>query len=78
MHQFLGGASFVMMMKSADLGNLDHPSVTNVANFAMLGTIHLKRQVRARPVIVVEILADNSPQMPFVQDKDVVQAFSAY
>ena len=61
MRQGSGSLSLVMMMESADLRDLDHTSAINFLNFAMLGTIHLERQMRACAVIVVEIVADNSP-----------------
>ena len=49
-----------MMVKAADLGDLDHMSAINFVNVAMIGTIHLKREMRARAVIVVKIFADSS------------------
>ena len=47
-----GGLSFVVMVKPADVSDLDDLSAINFLNFTMLGTIHLKRQERARAVIV--------------------------
>ena len=66
-----------MMMESADLSDLDHTSAINLLNFAMLGAVHLEREMRARPVIVVEIGAHNSPEMSLIHHDDVVQALSA-
>jgi len=40
------------MVKPADVSDLDDLSAINFLNFTMLGTIHLKRQERARAVIV--------------------------
>ena len=64
------------MVEATNFGDLDHPSPTDFLDFAMLGAVHVEREMRARVVIVVEVLAHDSPQMPLIQDDDVIEALS--
>ena len=72
-----GGTPFVPMMEATNFGDFDHASPTDFLDFAMFGGIHLQREMRARVVIVVEVLAHHSPQMPLIQDDDVIEALSS-
>ena len=69
-----GSTPLVPMVEATNFGDLDHPSATDFLDFAMLGAVHCEREMRARVVIVVEVVADHSPQMPLIQDDDVIEA----
>ena len=69
-----GGAPLVPMVEATNFGDFDHASPTEVLDFAMLGAVHLKREMRAPVVIAVEGVAYHSPQMSLIQDDDVVEA----
>ena len=66
-----GGTPLVLMMEATNFGDLDHPSAIGFLDFAMLRAVHLEREMRARMLIVVEVIAQHSPQMPLIQDPAV-------
>ena len=64
------------MMKAADFRQLNPPSQFRPLNSSRLGGVALKRQMTARPVIVVEVLTEHAAQVLLVEHNDVIQALA--
>jgi glycosyltransferase involved in cell wall biosynthesis len=68
--------AFVTVMQPAELWDLNDPSDTR--DLPRKGTLLGEPQMRPRPVVISEIRSQGSPQMPGVQDHEMVQALSSY
>jgi hypothetical protein len=64
------------MMETANLWKGDYLAYFGGLDRPWHGTVLIQRKVSARPVIVVQIGSENSPQVPFVQDDEVIKALS--
>jgi hypothetical protein len=68
-----------MVMQAADLRNLNHlPAEAHFLDRSGLWRILLKRQVGAICMIIMEITPEDSPQMRFPENDDMVQAIATY
>ena len=67
-----------MVMQAADLRNLNHLPEAHLLDRSELWRILLKRQVGAMLMIIVKITSEDSPQMRFTENNDVVQAIATY
>ena len=62
-------------MQSADLRERDDLAGAGRLDRSPVRCVPAQRQVRTRPVVVVEIRCEDPPQVPLVEDDHVVQAF---
>ena len=67
--------AFVTVMQAAELWDLNDPSDTR--DLPRKGTLLGQPQMRPRPVVISEIRSQGSPQMPGVQDHEMLQALSS-
>ena len=67
-----------MVMQAADLRNLNHLPEARLLDRPGLWRILLKRQVGAIFLIIKKISPEDSPQMRFPENDDVVQAIPTY
>ena len=67
-----------MVMQAADLRNLNHLPEARLLDRPGLWRILLKRQVGAIFLIIKKISPEDSPQMRFSENDDVVQAIPTY
>jgi len=65
------------MMQPADHRQRDHFAFTDRLALAWLRSVLVEREVGSGAVIVVDVLAQDAPQMLLSEDNDVVQAFPA-
>ena len=65
------------MVKAADFGKLHHRSPIRRLHRAGLRRVLVQRQVRPRPVIVVYVVPQNSPQVRFAKRDDMIEALPA-
>jgi Protein of unknown function (DUF2950) len=72
----LGCNAFITTMQTAELRNLMYPS--DPRDLPRKWPLFVEPQMRPRPVVVSEIRNQGSPQMPGVEDHEMVQAVSAY
>ena len=63
-----------MVMQAADLRNLNHLPEAHLLDRSGLWRILLKRQVGAILMVIVKIAPEDSPQMRFPENNNVVQA----
>ena len=66
--------TYVPVMKPTDLGHGDDAAVLGWLRRARLGCIFVQGKMRPRAVVVVEITAQTTTQVSFVEDDDVVEA----
>ena len=71
-------ASFVAVMETADLRNFDHPPFLRRLCRARLGCILFQGQMRSPTMVVAQVRSDNSPEMRFPENDDMIEAFPAY
>jgi hypothetical protein len=67
-----------MVMQAADLRNLNHLPEAHLLDRSELWRILLKRQVRAILMVIVKIAPEDSPQMRFPENNNLVQAIATY
>ena len=67
-----------MVMQAADLRNLNHLPEAHFLDRSGLWRILLKRQVGAILMVIVKIAPEDSPQMRFPENDDMVQAIATY
>src|SRR4030095_3419538 len=72
----LRGASFISMVKSTDLRNLNDPAQLVRLSGATFRCVLIQRQVRERFVIIAEITFEKSTQMVVIEDDHMVQTFA--
>jgi hypothetical protein len=70
-----GGASFVTMVKTADLRDREHSAQTRRMHFPWFRRVLLQRQVRTGRVIVRKIRRQDSVQTGLIANDHVIQAF---
>src|SRR5262249_52566360 len=70
-----GGASFVTMVKTADLRDRDHSAQLRRMHSPWLRRVLLQRQVRTGRVIVRKIRRQGSAQDGIITNQHVIQAF---
>lgn len=73
-----GGAEFVTMVKSADLRKRYDSALLWCLNRACDWAVHLKRQMRSGAIVIRDVIDNDSSEMVFVEDDDVVQTLSPY
>ncbi len=61
------------MMQTANLWKSDYLAYFGGLDRPWHGTVLTQRKVCARLVIVIQIGSENSPQVPFVQDDEVIK-----
>ena len=71
-----GGASFITMVKTADLRDREHSAQTRRMHFPWFQRVLLQRQVRTGRVIVRKIRRQDSAQTGLTANDHVIQAFS--
>lgn len=71
-----GGQAFVVMVQATDLGEVDDPARAGRLDWTLVRTILIEGKVCPGAVIVVHIRRQNTPQMPFVEDNDVIKALA--
>jgi len=64
-------------MQSADLGQRDDLARTDGDDRTRVWRVSAEREMRPRPVVVREVGSEESPQVPFVEHDDVIQALAA-
>jgi len=64
-------------MQSADLGQRDDLARTDGDDRTRVWRVSAEREMRPRPVVVREAGSEESPQVPFVEHDDVIQALAA-
>ncbi len=67
---------FVAVMQSADLRQFNDRAQVRQLNRSGLRCIFLQRQVRSRPVVIIEVQFERASQRRFVEDDDVVQTLT--
>jgi hypothetical protein len=67
-----------MVMQAPDLRNLNHLPEAHLLDRSELWRILLKRQVRAILMVIVKIAPEDSPQMRFPENDNLVQAIATY
>ena len=72
------GAAFVTMMKPAYLGERDDVAVVWCLNRACDWAVHLKGQMRSGSIVIRDVIGNDSPEMGFAEDDDMVQTLSPY
>ena len=65
-----------MVMQAANIRELDDRAAIGRLHWSRVGTIHVQRQVCTPTMVVVEVPGEDAPQVPFVEDNDVIQAVS--
>jgi hypothetical protein len=60
------------MMESADFSDLNDSSPRTIVHRAQLGRVLLQRQMCSRAMIVLKVTFQDSTQMPFVDDDNVI------
>ena len=73
-----GGAAFVAVVKPADLGERDDVAVVRCLNRACDWAVHLKGQMRSGSIVIRDVIGNDSPEMGFAEDDDMVQTLSPY
>ena len=61
------------MMKTADFGNLHDRAHLRRLDWPPMRRILLEREVSSRPVIVREVARQDTAQVAFAQDEDVIE-----
>jgi hypothetical protein len=61
-----------MVMQAAELGNLNHLPKAHLLDRSGLWRILLQRQVGAILMVIVKIAPEDSPQMRFPENDDMV------
>jgi len=64
------------VVESANLRELNDPAELRTLRLSGLRRILVERKMRARSVVVAEVAAQNSPQMAFVENDHMVEAFA--
>ncbi len=64
------------MMETANLRKGNNFACFGGLDWPWHGTVLTQRKVSARLVIVIQIGSENTPQVPFAQDDDLVKALS--
>ena len=64
------------MVKSADLRKRDHVAHLGRLDRAGHGTVVVQRPVSARVMVIGDVVAKNSAEVPLVEDQDMVEALS--
>src|SRR5262249_16883027 len=64
------------MVKSTDLWNLNYPARLGRLNGTDFWSVLIQRQVRARFVIIAEIVFEQSAQMAVIQDDHMIQTLA--
>ena len=65
------------MMQPADFGQRDDLARADGGDRTRVGRVLAEREMRPRPVVVREVGAEETPQVPFVEHDDVIQALAA-
>ena len=72
-----GSSSFVAMMQTADLWNLNNPSYLHRLNRPSYRSVFAQREVSPRTLVILEVGSENSPETGFIQHNDVIQTLAA-
>src|SRR5712664_2921877 len=67
----------VAMMQATDFGNRDDPAELRPLDWPCVGRVFLEREVSSGAVIVGEVAGQDAAQVPFAENKDMVQALAA-
>ena len=63
-------------MESADFGARHDPTDANRMDGARLGRVLGQREMRSRAVVIRDVRAKDPPEMPLVEDDDVVETLA--
>jgi len=63
------------MVETTDLGERSDPLDRWFLNQPGLRAVHLQRKMRPPALVVLEVGLDHPPQVPLVQDDDVIETF---
>ncbi len=66
------------MVESADLQQRNYVTHLRRLYSSWFRTILIERLMRSRPVVIQEVLFQDSPEVGFVDHDDMVEAISAY
>jgi hypothetical protein len=72
-----GRTPLVAMVQAADFRERDHTAFGRRLHASWRGRVLLQREVRSRPLIIENILAEHVPQMRFAEDDEVIEALAA-
>ena len=72
----LCGATFVSVVKPANLGERDHFTLSGCLDGTCDRAVHLKGEVCSGFIVIRDVVGKNSSQMVCAEDNDVVQALS--
>ncbi len=68
--------TFIAMMKSANLWKGDNLALARRLSRARLRAILAERQMSSGSMVIVEVGGKNPPQVPLIEDDDLVQALA--
>ena len=71
-----GRVPFVAVMESADFGARHDPTNASRVDCARLGRVLGQREMRSRAVVIRDVRAKDPPEMPLVEDDDVVETLA--
>lgn len=66
------------MVEPADLQDLDDVTGRRRGDRPCVGSVLVEREVRSRPVIVREVMGEDTAQVPFAEDKDMIEALAPH
>ena len=72
-----GGAPLVVAIQAAGSSDLHDRAELGALHRPRRRAVHGERAVTAPAVVVLEVVAEEPPQVPLVDDDDVVQALAA-
>jgi len=64
------------MVQAADMVDLDDTAAIHGMDIPVFGTIHPEGLMNSPAMVVIEVAAQDLPQMPLIQDDHMVEAFS--
>ena len=72
-----GRATFVVMVKSTDIGKLDDLTQFSRLDGTRIRSVHVQVAVNPPSMVVIEVACKDSLEAAFVEDDDMVNALAA-
>ena len=73
----LRGQAFIVMMQAAEFRERDYPTPVRRMHDPRVRRIHRQGKVRSPVVVVIEISGNDTPEMAFVQNDEMIKAIAA-
>ena len=67
----------MMMVEAAEVLNLDDPTLIDGMDWTRIRAVHLERLMAAPSVVIAKVAGQDPPQVPFVENDDVIQTLSS-